>query len=276
MNELISFLKLTQEELKYKLYLLLREKQMNPLFENGFIYAKGNIPILLVAHMDTVLDKPPQTILYHQELNRLYNPNGILGGDDRCGIYAIVRLLEKVRPHILFTEDEEIGCIGAIKAVEKINIPNVKYIVELDRRGKDDCVFYSCGNKKFIRYVEKFGFRTNYGTCSDISILGRVWDIAAVNLSCGYYNEHTVREFVNFDELLMTINRVDKMIQKIAKSPYFTYQEIKYESYYFAFDDNPNEFLDCIDTNKDNLYTKTKKLTLRKRLNNLLGGEDDN
>ena len=93
---------------------------MNPIFEDGYLYAKGDMPVLLVAHMDTVFEEPPKRVFYKENEDKIYNPDGGLGGDDRCGIYAIMKLLGKYRPYVLFTEDEEIGCIGAEKAVEKL------------------------------------------------------------------------------------------------------------------------------------------------------------
>lgn len=242
MEELVYLLKLTQKDLKVVLYNYLLEKKMNPVFEDGFVYAKGDIPILVVAHMDTVFDEPPKNLRYNRNEDKIYNAFDGLGGDDRCGIYAIIQLLKKHRPYVLFTEDEEKGCIGASKAVKKIEKPNVKYIIEFDRRGKDDCVFYDCGNDKFMDYIESFGFKTNYGTCSDISILGSAWDIASVNLSSGYYNEHTEKEYVIFGELQKTISRAKSMLKELKKAPYFDYQEIVHTSSpyssIFSFDDH--------------------------------------
>ncbi len=232
MNKLTHFLKLTQEELKVEVYNYLRQIKMNPIFDDGFVYAEGDIPILLVAHMDTVFDEPPKRLFYNKKKDKIFNPDGGLGGDDRCGVYAIIKLLGKYRPHILFTEDEEIGCIGAGKAVDKLPKPKVKYIIEFDRRGKNDCVFYDCGNEDFMDYIESFGFVTDYGTCSDISVLGSEWDIASVNLSSGYYYEHTEKEHIIFHELIKTINRVEEMLKMYKKAPYFDYQEIKYTSRY--------------------------------------------
>lgn len=273
MNELVYYLKKTQEELKIKLYWLLKERQMNPIFEDGFLYAKGDMPVLLVAHMDTVFEEPPKRIFYKESEDKIFNPDGGLGGDDRCGIYAIMQLLKKYSPHVLFTEDEEIGCIGAEKAVEKLDIPNVKYIIEFDRKGKNDCVFYDCGNERFMDYVESFGFKTNYGTCSDISILGSAWDIASVNLSSGYYNEHTENEYIIFNQLLKTINRADKMLKKLKKAPYFDYQEIQYvpKSQYEALEELFEYWgLDIPNYREDE--SETKRLSLKKDDNYNLGG----
>ena len=225
MDELKSLLQMTQEELKYRLFMMLREKQMNPVYEEGYVYAKGDIPILLVAHMDTVAPRQPRHIIYNEEEDILYNPEGILGGDDRCGVYAILKLLEKHRPHVLFTEDEEIGGLGAVQAVETLAKPDVKYIIEFDRQGKNDCVFYNCGNQKFIRYVKKFGFKEKQGTFSDIFVLGSAWDIASVNLSCGYYKEHTPKEHIVFRQLEKTISKADKMLNAVDKAHSFDYQD---------------------------------------------------
>ena len=298
MNELAYLLRLTQEELKIELYDYLRRKKMNPVFEDGFVYAEGEIPILLVAHMDTVFENPPVQLLYDKKEKKLFNPNGGLGGDDRCGIYAILQLLEKFKPYVLFTEDEEIGCVGAEKAIQKINKPNVKYIIEFDRRGKDDCVFYECGNEKFIDYIESFNFKINYGSYSDISVLGSAWDIATVNLSCGYYNEHTSREYVIFDQLQKTIKRAKHMLKAIKNAPYFDYQEIRYDSnistYYFYddgfSDDKWNDWLDKLydeknDEDNSSIQEKsidqnpkqdcaTKKLILKK--NNITSKDEEN
>ena len=257
MDLLIKLLKLKPEELKIFLYKYLKEKGMPTISEEGYVYAEGDIPILLVAHMDTVFDEPPKIVEYSKKYDILYNPFGGLGGDDRCGVYAILKLLEKYRPHILFTEDEEIGGIGAMYATCSLPKPDVKYIIEFDRRGKKDCVFYDCGNQNFMDYVEAFGFETDYGTFTDISILGEEWDIAAVNLSSGYYNEHTEEEFIIFSELRKTIKRVEAMIDNLEYALYFDHQTIKYKRPYFvqgAEDDYDDYLIDYYDSSYDIVY----------------------
>lgn len=223
MKDLEYLLKLDENELKNELYEYLINMKMNPQKEDGFIYVKGDIPVLLVAHMDTVCLSTPTNIIYQQELDKIYNPDGILGGDDRCGIYIILELLKKYRPYVLFTEDEEKECIGAKKAVNKISIPDVKYIIEFDRRGQNDCVFYECDNKEFINYIESFGFKTNYGTYSDILFLGKAWNIATVNLSVGYYNEHTKDEYIVFHEVIETLKKASNMLDEIENASYYSY-----------------------------------------------------
>lgn len=225
MDELVNLLKMTELELKEYVYNYLVDRNMKPIKRDGFVYAKGKIPILLVAHLDTVF-KVPEIILC-DEKSQTMRANYGLGGDDRCGVFGILKILEELQPHVLFTEKEEIGGIGAKKAIAKLKRPNVKYIIELDRHGKNDCVFYDCGNLEFIKYIESFRFNTECGTFSDISLLGPAWDIAAVNLSCGYYNEHTSYEYINFKELVENLERVKIMLQKCSEINYFDYQELE-------------------------------------------------
>ena len=191
-----------------------------------YIYAIGDIPIALVAHMDTVFPKPVSELYYDTRKNVMWSPQG-LGADDRAGIYAIIQILcsTNLRPHIIFTTDEERGGIGAsVLAQENCPFPRLKYMIELDRQGKNDCVFYSCDNDDFVAYIESFGFIEDFGSFSDISILGPAWQVCSTNLSVGYENEHTYIETLNISALLNTIEKVKKMLQE-ESIPDFKYIE---------------------------------------------------
>jgi len=179
-----------------------------------YLYARGEIPILLTAHLDTVHRQIPTDIFYDSNKKVLWSPEGI-GGDDRCGVYSILHLISKgYRPHVLFTTGEEIGGIGADEFV--FNYPvcpaDVNYILEMDRHGKDDAVFYNCGNLEFQSYVLGFGFEKNYGSFSDISIISPEWEVASANLSMGYFNEHTFSEYIDLKILEDTINKTEHML----------------------------------------------------------------
>lgn len=113
----------------------------------------------------------------------------------------------------MFTEDEEKGCVGAEKfAVSDYIVNNdINYIIEIDRRGTNDCVFYSCDNQEFEKFIESTGyFKTAWGSVSDISTIAPALGVAAVNLSSGYFDEHTTRETINVEALLSTIEEAKK------------------------------------------------------------------
>ena len=131
----------SQERLKQALETELIENGYAVRKQRGFLYAEGTVPVLLVAHLDTVHRTQPETICYSTDGTVMMSPQGI-GGDDRAGVYMILRLIQRVHCHVLFCEDEETGGHGA-RAFTKSGIkPEVNYIVELDRTGSNDAVFY--------------------------------------------------------------------------------------------------------------------------------------
>ena len=134
-----------------------------------------------------------------------------------------LHILEQVRCHVVFCEDEEIGCVGARKFSRRAQLPQVNYIVEMDRRGANDAVFYRCDNPVFTEYVCGFGFEVAYGSCSDISYIAPSIGAAAVNISCGYYCEHQRYEYIRLDQMRRNAQRIAEMVA--APSPRFEYRE---------------------------------------------------
>lgn len=234
-DELIKILKMDNDVLKLYLQKQLIDHDYNPINADGFLYGQGDIPVMLIAHIDTVLEKPPVEIMYNDEQKLLFSYNG-LGGDDRCGIYAILKMLEKHKPYVLFTEDEEKGLIGAYKTISSIEKPDVKFLINLDRKGINDCVFYGCVNSEFVKFIESFGYYKQYGSFSDISILSKAWDIAGVNLSVGYYNEHRIIEYIALDDLNDSLQKVNNILsydyEKISQFEYRKKGEVQYIDYY--------------------------------------------
>ena len=200
----------SQERLKQALETELIENGYAVRKQRGFLYAEGTVPVLLVAHLDTVHRTQPETICYSADGTAMMSPQGI-GGDDRAGVYMILRLIQSCHCHVLFCEDEETGGHGA-RAFTKSGIkPDVNYIVELDRTGSNDAVFYQCRNRQFERHINSFGFQTAFGSFSDISILAPHLNLAAVNLSTGYYHAHQPGEYVRLDKVEELIGRVEKI-----------------------------------------------------------------
>lgn len=192
---------------------------------NNYIMAIGNIPIALVAHMDTVFPHPIFDMYYDKEKNVMWSPDGA-GFDDRAGMFAIIKLIQKgFRPTVIFTLGEEMGGIGAAELVKfhpKAPV-ELKYIIELDRQGENDCVFYRCKNDTFTNYIKSYGFHVETGTFTDISIICPAWGIAGVNLSIGYECEHSYSEFLHVDWMKRTMDIVAKMLTAYEVAPFFEY-----------------------------------------------------
>ena len=229
---------LSQKGMKKTLSTYLRKKYKKVIETKDYIVAEGNIPIALVAHMDTVFPRPAQNIYYDRVKNVIWSPEG-LGADDRAGIFAIIQILRKgLLPHIIFTTDEEKGAIGAFHlSNEKCPFKDLRYIIQLDRRGSNDCVFYDCFNEDFITYVEEFGFAEAIGSFSDISVICPAWKVAGVNLSIGYADEHSVSETLHINQMFATIDRVVKMLQQ-EDIPSFPYVDNPYKDKWFNYWNN--------------------------------------
>lgn len=226
---------MTQHELLTHMgrYFIKKYGKGNVLGGDDFVVAIGNIPVALVAHCDTVFHFPPERFFYDKEQNIFWAKQG-LGADDRAGVFAILKIIQAgYRPHIILTTDEEIGCRGALKLAEyECPFKDLRYIIELDRQGEKDCVFYRCYNPKFIEYIETFDFITAPGSFTDIVTLCPIWGIAGVNLSIGYEDEHSESETLNIDWMYNTIDKVKIMLDECEDAPHFKYMESKEQKWY--------------------------------------------
>ena len=232
--------KASQKKLKAAMEIRLKSLYDVVINEDGFLFANGDIPICLLAHMDTVHKDLPKTFKYKD--GKISSPQG-LGGDDRCGIYMIMEIIKKHKCSVLFLEDEEIGGIGAGKFVKHIASEGLEfnYMIELDRRGSHDAVFYDCGNDDFEHFITSDGdWETAWGSYSDISTIAPELGCAAVNLSCGYYNAHTKDEYVVLAEMEENIEKVCKLIERTTEEDKYEYIEkphsrYNYGSYYGSY-----------------------------------------
>ena len=237
MKNFVKLCKMSQKDLKDYAFKRLKNTYQNVVKRDGFVYAQGTFPVLLVAHLDTVHKRLPQNVFLDNVKGHLYSLQGI-GGDDRCGVYMIFEIIKKYNCSVLFCEDEEIGTVGAKKF---INSPTAKkvdvnYIIELDRKGSNDAVFYDCDNPDFEEFITAQYFSTAQGSFSDISVLAPALKRAAVNLSCGYYNAHTLQEYVKFNEMQEIIKQVCGILAKTNKATVFEYIEIDYLKKYSRWD----------------------------------------
>lgn len=195
----------------------------------GNIYniSHKNKPILS-AHMDTVQDN--FDILMSKFIDvkdGIIKGYGVIGADDKNGIYAILDLLKNGHTDInfVFSVEEEIGGIGSSFFVRKNDLSHILYGLILDRRGSGDiiCEYNEYGTKKFESVLTQigthYGFKPGKGTFSDADSLSD--QISCANLSVGYYNAHCKNEYLVLSELQNTINYVHSIIKNL---------DVKFES----------------------------------------------
>lgn len=225
-KEFEKICRMSQKSLKNHVKQKLQMRYEEVIVDDGFVYAQGNFPVLLVAHLDTVHSKLPNIILYDKDQNTVSSPNGI-GGDDRCGVYMIFEIIKKFNCSVLFCEDEEDGGIGANKFVKTdlARTLDFNYIIEFDRANANDAVFYSCDNYDFEKFITRDFYKINYGTYSDICDIAPVIGCAAVNLSCGYYKAHTKDEYVVLSDMENSIKAACDILARTTQNDKFEYVE---------------------------------------------------
>lgn len=199
----------------------------------------------VVAHTDTVhgLD----TIIVREEIlpneqnemkdslksyNLFGKPTGI-GGDDKCGIYACLRLLEET-PNIkvAFFVSEETGCHGS-KHADPNFFNNVGYCIQFDAPGNSMVSEFCMGVRMFDRNSEFFkvcdeslseGFmnRQKYQShpYTDVFALKRKFDFSCINFAIGYYDYHTPNEYIVLEDVESGILVGKLMIERLGNRKY--------------------------------------------------------
>lgn len=190
--------------------------------EQQFVFVPGTREdaATLVAHADTVFDIADHTFAIEDGIIRSTTPNCGLGADDRAGC-AIVWLLKDSGHHLLITDGEEYGQIGARWLVN--HNPDIaeilhksSFMVQFDRRHGRDYKFYNIPvSDEFEDFIKHSTGYTNAGkrAFTDIVTLCKSSEsCCGVNLSVGYYDEHTSYESLNIAEWTNTLKITEEML----------------------------------------------------------------
>lgn len=245
-NDLINFCNLSQSNL-YNIFKtnleLLNYKVYN--CEQGencsrYLYAEGDIPICLSAHLDSVFASNPHKNV--QVDGDIITCDSGLGGDDRVCVYMIFQIIKELRCNVLLLEDEECGHSGAVHFIASPYrdqfIKNNRFCIDLDLSGSNILTFYETTNKEFQQDVQQilphYEIRDPKQGASDLIELTIGWEkegrdglkkyqgtnVASFNIGVGYYNEHTTKEYVNFKEVVQVINDIKQVITNMPDKKY--------------------------------------------------------
>lgn len=247
MKKLVELLLLSQEELLAHISGIYAPLYTKQEFEGGIVFIPKNVEKypLMCAHLDTI-NTHRKTPLERSDLyiNKDYiglptsTKKACLGGDDRCGVYIALELLASGLPYAFgFFLDEEIGGVGSKKYIPIMN-DNITALVGLDRKGSNDVALYGYDNNELTEIFEKQGYKKAFGTFTDASNIAEGCDLACVNLSIGYYNEHTPTEQIHFSETGNTLNILRKVevINALASKQYLAEFRQDVTSYYVMID----------------------------------------
>ena len=150
-----------------------------------------------------------------------------LGADDRVGVKTILDILSMgLKPHILFTTDEEVGCVGSRTAVAENALEELKkatMLIQIDRGVHEgswhEMVTYSfdpTSQPEIFKQLEKT-YTMATGSYTDVAVLGEHLNKPIVNVSASYMNEHHTDEFINLEAYEYNTNGLIKFIKWAIK-----------------------------------------------------------
>jgi len=156
-------------------------------------------------------------------------PTGI-GGDDKCGVFACLTLLKDL-PYLkaAFFVSEETGCNGSRNADSNF-FQNVGYVIQFDAP-ENWMISENCSgqvlfdrNSEFFQncdIVLKENMNTDYmrymvHPYTDVYALREKFDFSCINFSIGYYDYHTVNEYVVVEDVFNGIEMGRKIIERLG------------------------------------------------------------
>ena len=204
----------------------------------------------IAAHLDevhSVNDRGKYSAFYDEESDTITGYSSThkkqcgIGADDKNGIWVALqaaRKLDKIKVALFY--GEEVGCAGSSKA-EMDFFDDCRYVLQVDRKGKSDVVtrisYVGIASQQFIDDLadisKDYGREETDGAMTDVLELAEKGvSIACINMSCGYYNPHTDKEFTVVSELQETLDFVLDICTKMTKryEHEYTYS-IRYDWY---------------------------------------------
>ena len=182
---------------------------------------EGHFYPCVTAHMDTLQErqipyieanKPIPLLTEKMDGKHIIHADGFgLGGDDKAGIVIALTIMENLKAcKAVFFVEEENGCGGSTKADLRW-FKDVGYIMAFDSP-EGNCASWSCNGIRFFdrefyeTYLEEgcayFGLTKFVAhPYTDVLVLRADTSLACMNFGAGYYEYHTLQEYVVPEEM---------------------------------------------------------------------------
>jgi putative aminopeptidase FrvX len=222
---------------------ILNEKNIdNYVDEYGNVYAtKGSAEYFscVVAHIDTVHEITDFEVIEENYSLSAIKPNGEptgIGGDNKAGVFVCLELLDHFdNIKVAFFVSEEVGCLGStLSDAEFFN--NVGYALQFDAPGNNWVTYYCDGVKLFNKDSDFFNKvrpiledslkdftvdNLGYHPYTDVSALRKLYNFSCLNYSVGYYNMHSVYEYVLINDVDNCLKTAQKLISSLGEQLYY-------------------------------------------------------
>ena len=216
--------------------------------DTGNIYiTKGKVDYYpcFVAHLDSVHDKVDMVVKEEIQPNaqgelkkalKAYEkisgePTGI-GGDDKAGVFICLELLREMdNCKIFLPVAEETGCHGSKNADPEF-FKDVGYAIQFDSTENDTMSYTLMGvplyeeEGEFISEVKnvilEHGLtKWRHHPYTDTMMLKKKFDFSCLNFAAGYYNYHTIDEYVVIEDVSNTLTLAKKVVSILGNKKYF-------------------------------------------------------
>lgn len=220
-NEITKWLAIDKvKSLLPKRFFIEEDSYGNLLFDNRPVKKRTEPVPTIIAHLDQVhyyargfrLALFGDKLVAYDDIGRRVGT----GGDDKCGIYVLIKLLLSDIPcRAIVTQDEEIGLLGTAE-IKPAWGEQSSILLQADRRGCNDLIKHTNGNliasddlvARVLALPECADMKPEYGSVTDVGDLCSLFEVAGFNISAGYYDAHSSRESIKLSELQLCLARV--------------------------------------------------------------------
>lgn len=153
-----------------------------------------------------------------------------IGGDDKCGVYICLKLLEKFdKIKCAFFVEEEIGMLGSSNCDLEF-FEDVGYALQFDAPTADwfslSCSGHKLWTEEYFFAIEDVLENYNVKNIStdpftDVVQLRKKFDFCCSVLPTGYYNQHSANEYVIEQETESCVNLAVDFLQKLGHKKYY-------------------------------------------------------
>lgn len=168
-------------------------------------------------------------------------PSGI-GGDDKCGVYLCLEMLDTFENvKLAFFVSEEIGCVGS-RMADPDFFSNVGYAIQYDSP-EGNSMSYTLMSRQLFGKETDFGTKVSgliiesgidkwaYHPYTDIWQLLEKFDFSCLNLAAGYYNMHRSNEYVIVEDVQNSYELGVKLVEELGENFYDRPEEPKQDSW---------------------------------------------
>ena len=250
MDILKTFLKLTKKTYPYR-----TEEQLAYMLPFGYetdrygnyFYKIGNSKSVFTCHLDTAC-KAEQDITHVIE-GSIVKTDGktILGADDKAGMTILLWMIHNQIPGLYyFFIGEEVGCIGSSSAsYDEQFFSQYDRMISFDRRGTGSVITHqtsrrTCSNefgKALVAQFKSAGLKMHLDDGGIYTDSAEFVDSISecTNISVGYYNEHTTREYQDISHLIKLCHAVTKVdfesLPSVRDKSQIEYKAYKYDAW---------------------------------------------